>query len=221
MMPRSLPAMRRRPDASGGAGHVRIALAPGPAPPVKVTRTLKQALLKVPAVRELRERAARALLMANSSSAAKTGQLQLALSWKALARRGDPLPAFADVEFRAYSQNGEDGILLYLFSLLGTTNKLAVEICAGDGIQCNATNLILNHGWTGLLVDGGEEEVAAAAPSSRRIPTRSRSRRPSCANGSTARPSTTSSRSTASAARSICCRSTSTASTTGSGRRST
>ena len=126
---------------------------------MKLTRTLKQTLLKVPVVRDVRERMSRALLMVNSSAAAKTGQLQLALSWKAMARRGEPLPSFGDVEFRAYSQNGEDGILLYLFSLIGTTNKVAVEICAGDGVQCNATNLILNHGWTGLLVDGSEEQV--------------------------------------------------------------
>lgn len=126
---------------------------------MSVGRRLKQALLKVPVVRSLRERIAHMQRMANSSAASKTGQLQLSLTWKAMARRGDPLPPFGDVEFRAYSQNGEDGILLYLFSLLGTTNKIAVEICAGDGIQCNATNLILNHGWTALLVDGNEELV--------------------------------------------------------------
>lgn len=35
-----------------------------------------------------------------------------------------------------------------------------MEICAGDGIECNTANLILNHGWTGLLVDGDEANVA-------------------------------------------------------------
>jgi hypothetical protein len=70
-----------------------------------------------------------------------------------------PLPALQDVGFSAYSQNEEDGILLYIFSLLGTTNRKSVEICAGDGIECNTANLIINHGWRGLLVDGDEANV--------------------------------------------------------------
>ncbi|MDP2834023.1 MAG: hypothetical protein Q8Q28_12185 [Pseudomonadota bacterium] len=94
-----------------------------------------------------------------TSAASKTGQLRLVYEWKAMLRRGEPLPSFGEVEFRAFSQNSEDGILLYLFSLIGTANKTCVEICAGDGIECNSTNLILNHGWTGLLVDGNEQLV--------------------------------------------------------------
>ena len=31
-----------------------------------------------------------------------------------------PIP-FTDVEFSSYSQNGEDGILLYLFSVIGSS----------------------------------------------------------------------------------------------------
>ena len=89
------------------------------------------------------------------------GQVQLRLHYRWLARQGrDQLPPFADVEFRCFSQNGEDGILLYLFSLIGAETRTAVEICAGDGIECNAANLIVNHGWQGLLFDGDREQVA-------------------------------------------------------------
>jgi hypothetical protein len=87
-------------------------------------------------------------------------QRLLAMQYQQFRAQGAKLPAFRDVEFRSFSQNGEDGILLYLFSLIGTTNKKCVEICAGDGIECNTANLILNHGWTGLLVDGNEGNVA-------------------------------------------------------------
>jgi hypothetical protein len=86
-------------------------------------------------------------------------QVLLSLHYKELLRQGAALPKFDDVEFRAFSQNGEDGILLYLFSLIATTNKRAVEICAGDGIQCNTANLIVNHGWNALLIDGDEGNV--------------------------------------------------------------
>lgn len=72
--------------------------------------------------------------------------------------KASPL-SFGDVGFRAYSQHEEDGILLFVFSLIGTTNKKCVEVCAGDGIECNTANLILNHRWIGLLCDGDERNV--------------------------------------------------------------
>lgn len=67
---------------------------------------------------------------------------------------------FRDVGFRRHSQHDEDGILLYLFTILGHGQRRCVEICAGNGMECNAANLILHHGWTGLLVDGDADNVA-------------------------------------------------------------
>jgi hypothetical protein len=75
------------------------------------------------------------------------------------ARTPEALPGLRDFYLRAYSQNGEDGALLYIFALTGVETKRAVEICAGDGIECNSANLIINHGWDGLLVDGDAENV--------------------------------------------------------------
>ena len=69
------------------------------------------------------------------------------------------LPSFDEVGFRRYSQFEEDGILLFLFSMVGTTNKKVVEICAGHGMECMAANLIINHGWYGYLFDGDEYNV--------------------------------------------------------------
>jgi|ERR1035437_238782 hypothetical protein len=53
-----------------------------------------------------------------------------------------------------------DGILLYIFSVIGTTNKRVLEICAGSGVECMAANLIINHGWDGLLFEGDKDSVA-------------------------------------------------------------
>ena len=80
------------------------------------------------------------------SSDTQISQILLRLKYQDLVRVGAELPSFADVEFQCFSQNGEDGILLYIMSLLGTTNRRVLEICAGDGIECNAANLIVNHG---------------------------------------------------------------------------
>jgi len=86
----------------------------------------------------------------------KASQIQLMLAYQAAAQSGRPLPRFDESELRFFSQNGEDGILLFIFALVGSRSRKCIEICAGDGIECNTANLIVNHGWHGLLVDGSE-----------------------------------------------------------------
>jgi hypothetical protein len=61
-----------------------------------------------------------------------------------------------------YSQNGEDGILLWLFSVIGTTNRKFVEFGVGDGRECNTRLLSSEWGWSGLQIEG-EERFAAEA----------------------------------------------------------
>ncbi len=65
-------------------------------------------------------------------------------------------------EAKIFSQNGEDGILLYLFSMIGTPTRRFVELGIGDGRQCNTANLSINFGWNGLLVDAKAQNVSAA-----------------------------------------------------------
>jgi hypothetical protein len=92
--------------------------------------------------------------------AGPVAQKALMQQYRLLAAQGKQyLPPLNDVGFRAYSQFEEDGILLYLFSLIAPRNRTCVEICAGNGRQCMATNLILNHGWWGYLFDGNENNV--------------------------------------------------------------
>lgn len=86
------------------------------------------------------------------------GQKLLVERYRDLASQGKHL-GFDEVDFVNYSQTGEDGILLYIFSIIGTTNKYCAEFCAGDGLQCNSANLIINHGWHGLLCDGDSANV--------------------------------------------------------------
>lgn len=58
-------------------------------------------------------------------------QLQRQLHYRRLMDEGRSLPALADIGFKTYSQADEDGILLFLFALLGSGSKRCVEICAG------------------------------------------------------------------------------------------
>jgi hypothetical protein len=56
-----------------------------------------------------------------------------------------------------HSQNGEDGILLKLLSIIGVTNKLYVEFGVENGQECNTRFLRENYGFHGLMMDGGNE----------------------------------------------------------------
>ena len=87
------------------------------------------------------------------------GQKSLSVMYKQLYHSGGEVLQFKNVGFRAHSQHEEDGILLFIFSLIGTTNMQSVEICAGDGTVCNTANLIINHKWIGLLCDGKEKNI--------------------------------------------------------------
>ena len=85
-------------------------------------------------------------------------QKSLVAMWTLARQQGTRL-AFNQVGFRAFSQFEEDGILLYLFTIIGASSRVVVEVCAGSGRECMATNLILHHGWTGFLWDGNKDNV--------------------------------------------------------------
>ena len=74
----------------------------------------------------------------------------------------DQKTRFRNAEFKIYSKHGGDGILLYIFSKIGMTNHTLVEMGIEDGRECNTTNLLLNFGWKGLLIDANEKWVLSA-----------------------------------------------------------
>ena len=74
----------------------------------------------------------------------------------------DGRPEVNGSEFKVYSQNGEDGILLQIFSRVGVTNRKFVEFGVGDGKECNTASLAIHFGWHGLLMEANEGDVATA-----------------------------------------------------------
>lgn len=91
-------------------------------------------------------------------------QKNLVATWRLRASARIGHEELSDSGFRVFSQNDEDGILLRLFAHIGTTNRHVVEIgsnCSGSevGIPENlSTNLIVNHGWHGAIVEMDEAE---------------------------------------------------------------
>jgi hypothetical protein len=79
-----------------------------------------------------------------------------------LAAKGGQREALLRAEYQISSQNGEDGILAFLFSKIGPGDRRFVEFGIGDVARCNSTQLALGFGWSGLLVDGERRFVEAA-----------------------------------------------------------
>ena len=62
------------------------------------------------------------------------------------------------------SQNGEDGIVLELLNRIGTKSRYCVEFGAGNGIAgSNSRELIANHGFSALLIEGDAHRFAGCA----------------------------------------------------------
>ncbi len=87
-------------------------------------------------------------------------QKNLFFQYRNLSAQTGKLPSFEETGFRVYSQSDEDGLLLYLFSIIGFSNHLVLDLAAGSPVGGNTTNLILNWGCHGVLLEGNAELVA-------------------------------------------------------------
>jgi hypothetical protein len=58
-----------------------------------------------------------------------------------------------ELEFKVFSQNGEDGIIDYLIHAINIRKLKFVEIGVGDYTECNTRFLINNYPFRGLLCD--------------------------------------------------------------------
>jgi hypothetical protein len=98
-------------------------------------------------------------LPVESRQNSQLNQRLLYFRYRDMLTSGAELPAFHDTGFRVYSQSDEDGLLLYLFSLIGFSNRYVLDIASGAPIGGNTTNLIVNWGCHGLLVEGNDKLV--------------------------------------------------------------
>lgn len=73
-------------------------------------------------------------------------------------RSQEGVPGLARYEYSWLSQNGEDGIIRYLFDEIGFESRWFVEFGFG-AVQCNSLRLMLKEKFSGLLMDGSTENV--------------------------------------------------------------
>ena len=69
--------------------------------------------------------------------------------------------SFAEQEFRVFSQWGEDGILAHILRHVKVSRKVFVEFGVETYAEANTRWLVVNDGWSGLVLDGGEDNIAA------------------------------------------------------------
>lgn len=65
----------------------------------------------------------------------------------------------ADVEFKVFSQWGDDGIIQWLISKLDIPNKTFIEFGVENYRESNTRFLLMNNNWQGLVIDGSEEHI--------------------------------------------------------------
>ena len=85
-------------------------------------------------------------------------QRTLYLKYRELLGKNE-LPSISETGFRVFSQFEEDGLLLFIFSIIGMDKKIFVEIGSDDGVNSNSANLYFNFGWHGLFVDGNPKSI--------------------------------------------------------------
>lgn len=78
------------------------------------------------------------------------------------------VPGLARYEYSWLSQNGEDGIIRHLFDEIGYESRWFVEFGFG-AVQCNGLRLMMHEQFSGLLMDGSQENVEFFNHTARKI----------------------------------------------------
>ena len=58
---------------------------------------------------------------------------------------------------KIYSQNEEDGIILYILKHIGVKTKKFIEIGSESGLECNTTNILKYFNWSGVQIEGNKD----------------------------------------------------------------
>ena len=78
-------------------------------------------------------------------------------NWPPITQKG--APGLDRYEYSWLSQNGEDGVIRYLFDRIGFESRWFVEFGFG-AVQCNSLRLMMHQKFNGLLLDGSDENVS-------------------------------------------------------------
>jgi hypothetical protein len=66
---------------------------------------------------------------------------------------------FSEIEFKIFSQFGEDGIIQWIINKLQITNKSFIEFGVGNYLESNTRFLLENNNWKGFIIDGDKKNI--------------------------------------------------------------
>ena len=99
----------------------------------------------------------------NLSNSRTTAEHQMLLLGKLLAERSKSkgrIASLQEVEFKVFSQWGDDGIIQWLIGNIEFPNKTFIEFGVQDYRESNTRFLMMNDNWSGLVMDGSESNIA-------------------------------------------------------------
>ncbi len=67
--------------------------------------------------------------------------------------------SLSEVEFRIFSQFGDDGIIQWLINNLDLPHKTFIEFGVEDYRESNTRFLMINDNWTGFVMDGSQTNI--------------------------------------------------------------
>jgi hypothetical protein len=70
-------------------------------------------------------------------------------------------PSLGEVEFKVFSQFGDDGIIQYLVSRLDVQPRSFIELGVENYLESNTRFLLINNNWRGLVIDADTHNINA------------------------------------------------------------
>lgn len=93
-----------------------------------------------------------------SQSESQSLALGKLLSWEC--RKKERIASLADVEFKVFSQFGDDGIIQWLVHNVDLPNRSFIEFGVENYRESNTRFLMMNDNWSGFVMDGSEDCVS-------------------------------------------------------------
>lgn len=96
-------------------------------------------------------------------SSIQTNLLLAGLAHTHRVKTAGQIHALQDVEFKVFSQWGEDGIIQYLINEIDILDdsKIFIEFGVEDYQEANTRFLLMQDNWRGLVIDGSDRNVKA------------------------------------------------------------
>lgn len=76
-----------------------------------------------------------------------------------LNQKKEIINSLEEVEFKVFSQWGDDGIIQYLINKIDIPQKIFIEFGVETYHESNTRFLLMNNNWKGLVIDGSEQNI--------------------------------------------------------------